>query len=150
MSYIIELLTDKLLTGRRPSMSDYKDLVVWKNTMYLVEEVYGLCDTLPDYERYGLNSQMRRAVSSISNNIAEAFGRGTWREEVKFLRYAMGSANELETQLMQCQLVHYFPYTKTDAAINRCRCVRKQLNNLIRSIILKWAPPDYFEKRSKK
>lgn len=124
-------------------MSDYKDLVTWKNTMILVKEVNGLCDLLPDYERYGLNSQMRRSVSSIANNIAEGFGRGTWKEEVKFLRYALGSANELETQLMQCQLVGYFPFTKTDAAIHRCKCVRIQINNLMKSIIKKWGPSDY-------
>jgi four helix bundle protein len=117
---------------------DYKDLRVWQNARVLVTEVYRLCDYLPEIEKYGLESQMRRAVTSITLNIAEGMGRGTWKEEVHFLHMALGSANEVETQLIHCKDVGYFPSETIDPIIGRSTEVRKQLNRLIGTIIEKW------------
>lgn len=117
---------------------DYKDLRVWQNARILVTEVYWLCDYLPEIEKYGLESQMRRAVTSITLNIAEGMGRGTWKEELHFLHMARGSANEVETQLIHCRDVGYFPPQSIDPVINRCTEVRRQLNSLIGAIAGEW------------
>ena len=78
----------------------YKDLVVWKKSIDLVEEVYALTGKLPKEEQYGLSSQMRRAAISISSNIAEGARRKDLPEYLQFLRVADGSSAELETQLI--------------------------------------------------
>jgi four helix bundle protein len=53
------------------SVNSYKDLTVWQKSMDLVVQVYQLTDFLPQDERFGLISQMRRAVVSIPSNLAE-------------------------------------------------------------------------------
>lgn len=77
----------------------YKELIVWQRAMELVTEVYAVTERFPKDEKYGLISQMRRAAVSVPSNIAEGRHRGTKKEFVNFLRIALGSVGELETQL---------------------------------------------------
>ena len=80
-------------------MKTYKDLVVWDKSIELAKAVYELTGLFPKEEIYGLTSQMRRAVVSISSNIAEGKLRGTDPEFKRFLLIAFASGGELETQL---------------------------------------------------
>jgi len=84
-------------------MSDYKDLQVWQESMNLVEEVYKLVKLLPKEETYALSDQLRRAVVSIPSNIAEGQNRNTGKEFIQFLYISLGSASEVETQLLIAQ-----------------------------------------------
>jgi four helix bundle protein len=67
--------------------------------MELARDVYKVAGRLPDSERFGLQSQMRRAAVSIPSNIAEGFGRESTPELIRFLRVSRGSLFELRTQL---------------------------------------------------
>jgi four helix bundle protein len=83
-------------------MSDiktYRDLDAWQGAMDLSESIYKLTQVFPDTERYGLISQMRRSSVSIPSNIAEGQARGTAAFGLYFLRVAIGSAAEVDTQL---------------------------------------------------
>ena len=82
---------------------DHKNLEVWKRSLYLIKHVYKLVENLPDSERFGLTSQMKRAAISISSNIAEGAGRDSDKEFIQFLYYSIGSISELETQLIISQ-----------------------------------------------
>jgi len=62
--------------------------------------VVPITKSLPNDERYGLTSQIRRSAVSIPSNISEASGRKTDKEFARFLEIALGSAFELETQLL--------------------------------------------------
>lgn len=79
---------------------NFKQLLVWKESMDLVKHVYRITSTLPDQERFTLVSQMNRAVISIPSNVAEGSGRTTEREFIRYLEIAISSSYELETQLL--------------------------------------------------
>lgn len=66
----------------------------------LATVIYEVTQSYPKHEMYGIVSQMRRSVVSISSNIAEGAGRKSKKEFSQFLRIAYGSACELETQLI--------------------------------------------------
>ncbi len=82
------------------NMHDYKKLDVWEKSMEIVKDIYNLTDSFPDAEKFGLISQMRRSAVSIPSNIAEGAGRNTDKEFNNYLSVALGSAFELETQLL--------------------------------------------------
>lgn len=80
-------------------ISSYKDLLVWQKGIVVCEKVYIITEKFPREEIYGLTSQMRRAAVSIPSNIAEGRNRGTRKDFIQFLRIALGSTSELETQI---------------------------------------------------
>lgn len=77
----------------------FRDLDTWQVGMTVVEQTYRLTTLLPESERFGLCSQMRRAAVSIPSNVAESHGRGVIRGCLYFLSISIGSTAELDTQL---------------------------------------------------
>ena len=75
---------------RRVKVRSYKDLVVWRKSMTMVKQIYGLPRSFPSDERFGLISQMRRAAVSVPSNIAEGQSRHTGGEFVQFISHAEG------------------------------------------------------------
>ena len=88
-------------------MKRYRDLIVWQKGVDMVVGIYDVTRLLPDEEKWGLVSQMRRCAISIPSNIAEGYGRGATRDYSRFLKIAAGSCNELETQLEICDLPRF-------------------------------------------
>lgn len=88
-------------------MQDYGKLKVWERAHALALRVYRETQSFPKDEAYGLTAQVRRSASSIPSNIAEGCGRDTQPELLRFLRIAMGSANELEYQLLLARDLAY-------------------------------------------
>jgi four helix bundle protein len=113
-------------------MSDYKDLLVWQKSMDLAQGVYATTKDFPNNEIYGLTSQMRRSAVSISSNIAEGSGRSSRKEFKYFLYISLGSAAELETQLLLSERVGIGK--KTDKLIAEITSIRKMINSLIRTL----------------
>ncbi len=87
---------------------NYRKMIVWQKSMQLVELTYLTTRKLPKEETYGLISQMRRAAISIPSNIAEGSGRSTDNDLRHFMSIARGSAMELETQVIACEMLHFF------------------------------------------
>lgn len=81
-------------------MNNLKELKIWNKAIDLAVDVYQATATFPADERFGLVSQSRRAVVSISSNIAEGAGRNSTKEFNNFLGIANGSSYELQTQLV--------------------------------------------------
>ena len=75
--------------------------------MDLVTEIYRLSRCFPKEELYGLTSQLRRAAVSVPSNIAEGQGRHGKVEFRHFLRLAMGSLMEIETQVLIADRLNY-------------------------------------------
>ena len=111
-------------------MRDHKDLDVWKVGMDLVSDIYTVTLLFPKSEQYGLSSQMRRAAVSIPSNIAEGAARQSEKELVQFLFIALGSASELETQVIIAERLRYFG--PAEPILTRLDSVKRLLNGLIR------------------
>ena len=113
-------------------MSDYKHLQVWQESMDLVESIYKLIKFFPKEEVYALSSQLRRAVVSIPSNIAEGQNRNTQKEFIQFLYISLGSASEVETQLLIAKRLNYI--NNIDNELKQITKIRKMINGLISSI----------------
>lgn len=81
-------------------MHKVEDLKIWQKSILLAKSIYKVTSELPSDEKYGLISQIKRSVISISSNIAEGAGRNSNKEFKHFLSIANGSAYELQTQLI--------------------------------------------------
>ena len=92
-------------------MQDFHKIDIWKRSYASTIEIYRLTSSFPSEEKYGLASQIRRAASSIPINIAEGAGRSSRKEFAHFLLIAMGSASELDCELL---LSHDLGYISDD------------------------------------
>ncbi|MGM0607601.1 MAG: four helix bundle protein [Candidatus Muiribacteriota bacterium] len=81
-------------------MKTHKDLDVWKESYNLTLKVYKLVDNFPEFEKFGISSQIRRASVSVVSNIAEGAARNGDKEFIYHLYVSLGSLAELETQLL--------------------------------------------------
>lgn len=109
----------------------YKDLFVWQKSMELVTVVYTLTKQLPEEEKFGLTSQMRRCAISIPSNIAEGSKRGTHNDFRQFLRIAYGSGAELETQFEITRKLRLIPKDSLRNAENLLSEIMKILNTML-------------------
>lgn len=115
-------------------MGAYTELKVWQVAMGLVETVYGVTAHYPKEEIFGLTAQTRRSAISIPSNIAEGYGRDQAGYILQFLRIALGSTRELETQLLIGVRLKYVSVADSEAARSECDQVGKMLRGLIRSV----------------
>jgi four helix bundle protein len=81
-------------------MKDFRTLLVWEKSHLLVLDIYQHLSSFPKEERFGLADQIRRAAVSIPANIAEGCGRGSDADFARFIQIAMGSASELEYEIL--------------------------------------------------
>ncbi len=115
-------------------MHDFKKLEVWKKSRSLVTEIFPLLNSFPQYELFGLVAQMKRASISVPSNIAEGCGRGTNKQLAYHLSIALGSAFELETQLLIAKDLGYSKPQITQDLINKTQEVSRMLVGLSRSL----------------
>ena len=88
-------------------MQDYKKLKVWSKAHEFALLIYKTVGNFPQFETFGLASQMRRSAYSIPTNIAEGAGRKTNADFAQFLHIALGSANERDYQLLFAKDLKY-------------------------------------------
>jgi four helix bundle protein len=88
-------------------MNNFRELIVWRKSVDLVVTIYEVTKTFPDSEKFNLVSQMQRCGTSIPSNIAEGSGRNSAAYFKQFLLVALGSAYELETQLLISKKLNY-------------------------------------------
>ena len=92
----------------------FEGLDVYKAARVLVRDVYRLQHQFPKYETYALGDQIRRSSSSITSNIAEGSGRGSFREKSHFIEIAYGSLMESFSQLQIAQDLGYLSQEDID------------------------------------
>ncbi|MEB3342076.1 four helix bundle protein [Okeania sp.] len=86
-------------------MGSHREQYIWKRGVKVAINCYKITQTFPRSELYGLTSQIRRSCVSVPSNIAEGYGRTSKAEYIRFLRIALGSLRELDTQLIIAKAV---------------------------------------------
>lgn len=108
-------------------MRDFHKLIIWQRSHQLTLAVYRISKSFPKEEIFGLISQMRRAVSSIPTNIAEGCGRASNKDFAHFLQIAIGSATEVEYQLLLAHDINYINDDDYQALTDETVVVRKMI-----------------------
>lgn len=114
-------------------IKSFTDLDAWKEGHKLVLLVYKTIKTLPSEERFGLVDQLRRAVVSITSNIAEGFSRNSSKEKIQFFRMALGSLTEVQNQLLIIRDLAYIKEEAFQGIAQQTIRVNKLINGLIKS-----------------
>jgi four helix bundle protein len=117
-------------------MKTHKDLIVWQKGISLVKTIYEETSSYPQVEQFGLTSQIRRSAVSIPSNIAEGCGRNSDKELIQFLYIALGSASELETQIIISVELQFIEQGKADILLNLINEVIRMITSLIKSLKL--------------
>jgi four helix bundle protein len=116
------------------AVRSYKDLIAWQKAMELAATVYQLTANFPKAEMYCLTSQIRRAAVSIPSNLAEGQGRGATIDFVRYTRIALGSLQELETQIILAGRLGYAAAPALDHVIACIAEVGKLTRGLQKSL----------------
>jgi four helix bundle protein len=118
--------------GEEPAFRTFEDLEVYKKARQFRKDMYGVGKTLPQFEKYELGSQIRRAAVSLTNNIAEGHGRYHYLDQIKFQLQARGSLAELVDDLNVCEDENYLPIDHVMALRDRAKEVQRLINGYIR------------------
>ena len=116
------------------AVQSYRELIAWQKAMDFAESVYQATRGFPKEELYGLTSQLRRAVISISSNIAERQGRRSTGEFRQFLGNARGSLFEVESQILLAQRFRYLNSTQAVALLTQAGELGRVLNGLMTAL----------------
>lgn len=112
----------------------YKDLIVWQRSIELVKLVYQIVHRFPKYETYGLSDQLRRSAVSIPSNIAEGQARQHPGEFRQFLHIALGSAAEVDTQMIIAHELGYISITELQNIENLISEIQKMGHGILKQL----------------
>ncbi|MCA9495326.1 MAG: four helix bundle protein [Nanoarchaeota archaeon] len=113
---------------------NYKELTFFKKAHELTLEIYKITKEFPKEEKYGLCSQLQRASSSIGSNIAEGSVRSTVKDYKSFLHNALGSAKEIEYQLLLTKDLEYISPRTYDRLLDILDIIIGSLTNYMKKI----------------
>jgi four helix bundle protein len=116
------------------NIQSYRDLIVWQKSMRLVTEIYKATRSFPPEEVYALSNQLRRCAVSIPSNIAEGYGRHSTLDYKRFLRIAVGSIFELQTQIEIASNLKYLSSELFGNLSNTAKEIELMLLSLINKI----------------
>ena len=110
----------------------FEDLEIYKAAREFRKKIYSLAKKLPEYEKYNLAGQMRRAAVSLTNCIAEGHGRFHYQENIQFLRQSRGSLEEIIDDINVCIDESYADLDRLNKLNQEGYIVLKRLNGYIK------------------
>lgn len=113
---------------------NFRQYSVWQDAVAYATHVYKVTNEMPWFEKKGLCDQLQRAVVSISSNIAEGCAKPSDADFAKFLDTSLGSAFEVETQLLIAKNVGYLNDVLYNELQDMNVNIQKQLSGLISSV----------------
>jgi four helix bundle protein len=117
---------------QRSGYQTFEDLDAYKIAREFRKAMYAVARKLPESEKFGLVSHVRRAAVSLTNNIAEGHGRFHYLDQIKFMLQARGSLEELLDDLNICEDEDYLPLADISLLQEQAWRVHKVLNGYIR------------------
>jgi len=115
-------------------INSFASLLAWQEAHKLTLLIYKILTEFPSHEKFGLSDQLKRAVSSISANIAEGFGRHTLKDKVHFYYIANGSLTETQNHLLVARDLKYLSAENFKNIYEQTITTSKLINGLIKSI----------------
>ena len=115
-------------------MHNFRKLNIWLDAIVLAKEVYKVTSNYPKEEKYGLVSQINRCSVSVPSNIAEGSSRSSNKEFSYFIKIALGSLFELETQLILSNEFGILAAEDLDILIDKLIKLQKMLTKFLTSL----------------
>lgn len=125
------MIHDSRFMNMKETIKEFTDLHAWQECHQLVIMVYIITRSFSKEEVFGLVSQMRRAVISITSNIAEGFGRQGYKEKIQFYYVAHGSLTELKNQIIAAKDIKYLNTDNFNKLMNQINVSHRLLQGLI-------------------
>ncbi len=110
---------------------NFKNLQIWKESIELITDTYNFTSGLPDYEKFGLRSQLNRCSVSIASNISEGSSKRSNKHFIKFLEDSLGSAFEWETQIIVCKNLNFLSEEKFNEFEPKIKKLQQKISNFI-------------------
>lgn len=120
------------MEDKKNKINNFYDLDAWKEGHRLVLMVYKATENYPKPEMFGLTNQTRRAVVSVTSNIAEGFSRNTFKDKLQFYAISLGSLTELQNQIIIAKDLNYLSQDSFDRIMTQSVIVHKITNGLIK------------------
>ena len=109
-----------------------ENLEIYMVAKELEDQVYKLCENFPPEEKFGKTSQLKRSTSSVTDNIAESYGRFGYQDKIQFLYISRGSAEEARSQLERSKkIVSKNQHIQIDDLIDQYSSEIKRINGFI-------------------
>ena len=115
-------------------MRNFREITIWEEGMNLAVEVYKITKIFPREEEYSLKSQLRRAAVSIPSNIAEGCSRASQKEFKHYLEISLGSAFEIETDIVLAQRLSMISENDTSTFLELLHIQQRRTNALIMKV----------------
>lgn len=115
-------------------MKNFRNYLIWNQGIELAVDAYALVKQLPKEELYGLSSQIKRAAVSIPSNIAEGCSRETDKDFKRFLQFSLGSAFELETDLIIAERLNFIETVRINSFLRSLHVEQRKINTLISTL----------------
>lgn len=125
-------IESRIMNQESGKIKSFTDLIAWKEGHRLVLAVYKITKQFPKEEQFGLTIQLRRAVVSITSNIAEGFSRYSYKEKSQFYSIALGSLTEVQNQLLIAKDLEYITKEEFNEIATQTVTINKIINGLIK------------------
>lgn len=112
-------------------LTRFEDMTVWQESQELAVLIYSVTKKFPKEELYSITSQLRRAASSVSANIAEGFGRDSNKDKAHFYHIARGSLLETKNFIYLSAKLGYM----SQEDVTKCIDTADSINNQITAIL---------------
>lgn len=109
----------------------FEDLFVWQVSHKLILDIYKKSIKFPDYEKFGISNQIRRSSVSITNNIAEGYGRRMKKDKFRFYQIAFGSLKETQNLLRLCKDLNYITCEEYNDLVSKSQKAQQLLLRLL-------------------
>ena len=115
-------------------MRNFREMVIWNQGIELAVKIYSITKKFPHEERFGLTSQLTKAAVSIPSNIAEGCSRKSEKDFARFLEHSLGSAYEVETDLVIAEKIGYVSREVATNYFNELQSEQRQIHSLINKL----------------